>query len=74
MSKIKSAGLLILDNSERFFPNILLDESSIGIVSRDKCLNKRWGKIYDILASWRAITITNGVSDTRMWVKPSNLM
>jgi len=70
--KIKPAGLLILDNSQRFFPNIILGEPSIAIVSRVKCLNERWSNIYDVLAQWREITTTNGVSDTRMWVKPSD--
>lgn len=70
--KIKPGGLLILDNAERFFPNIVMGQPTVAIVPRDKCLNKRWNNLYDVLAPWRAIVTTNGVTDTRMWVKPSS--
>jgi len=71
ISKIKPGGLLILDNAERFLPNNMLGEHTVAITPRDICLDERWRKLFDVLNDWRSIYTTNGISDTRFWVKPA---
>ena len=70
MSKIKLGGLLILDNSERFFPTRVLGQHTIQLEPRDQCLDERWERLWRRLSEWRSIITTNGVWDTRAWVKP----
>ena len=69
--KIKPGGLLILDNAEWFFPNNIMGQPTVAITSRDRCLDERWEKLWDVLGQWRGMYTTNGVWDTRFWVKPS---
>lgn len=68
--KIKPGGLLILDNADSFFPNKIMDKYTVAITPRDNFLNQRWEKLSAFLCQWRVITTTNGVWDTRAWIKP----
>jgi len=68
--KIKPGGLLVLDNGEWFFPNKVMGQYTVGITTRDKCLNRRWEKLWSVVCNWRSITTTNGVTDTLFWIKP----
>lgn len=69
--KIKPGGLLILDNAERFVPNRAMGKHTVSILPRDKCPDKRWDGLLKTLSDWRAIITTNGIWDTRFWIKPT---
>jgi len=70
--KIKTGGLLILDNAERFFPNSAMGQHTVAITPRDRCLDARWEKLWDFLGTWRGVITTNGVTDTRFFVNPGS--
>ena len=71
MEKIKPRGLLILDNSERYVPNKVMGQSATLICTCDRCPDDRWAKLMEKLHPWREIMTTNGIWDTRLWVKPT---
>lgn len=70
VNKLKPGGMLILDNAERYMPNKVLGEYTVAITPRDGYSECRWRSVADTLRSWRGILATNGVADTRMWIKP----
>lgn len=70
MPKIKPGGLLILDNAERYIPNLVLGHHTTHVNQRKECPNERWQQIVKNLEEWRSIITTNHIWDTRFWVKP----
>jgi len=70
MRKLKPGGLLILDNANRFFPNISLGLPATVVVSIPRPLTPAWADLQLQLASWRSIFTTDGIWDTRFWIKP----
>jgi hypothetical protein len=70
IQKIKSGGLLILDNANRFLPNISLGRPTTVHEARYECLNAGWVQIGETLKPWRAILTSDRIWDTRFWVKP----
>ena len=68
--KIKAGGLLILDNANRYLPNISLGRPATVHEPRSEMRSAVWAGIAGSLTPWRAILTTDGISDTRFWVKP----
>lgn len=69
IDKVKPGGLLVLDGANRYLPNrVGLAHTTIKIF-RDVPLNDEWQRVLDRLSSWRAIHTSDGLWDTRFWVR-----
>lgn len=68
--KVRPGGLLILDNANRFVPNQFGGHHSTVSEPRDQPFSARWREVLESLASWRAVLTSNGLWDTRIWVRP----
>ena len=68
--KLKAGGLLILDNANRYIPNRCLGEHTTIHEPRDEPRTPGWSHILQELRTWRAILTSDGIWDTRFWVKP----
>jgi len=67
--KIKSGGMLIIDNFQRYLPSKSVSPFAIGV--KEKPLNVLWEKIYKLyLSKWKSISTSNGVNDTVIFFKP----
>jgi predicted O-methyltransferase YrrM len=67
---LRPGGLLVLDNANRYIPNM-----SIGPASRRPGDNSRfdaasWDRFLERVASWRHIWTDSGCSSTAIWIKP----
>jgi len=67
IQKLKSGGLLIIDNAEYFFPNNYNLSSSIGI--KIESIPKEWKEFYNSTIDWRRIWTSDGISATLMFFK-----
>jgi SAM-dependent methyltransferase len=70
LAKLKPGGLLALDNANRYFPNHFLGGFS---TIHEPCAeppSPGWAELSEKVNSWRWINTTNGIWDTRFWVKP----
>jgi len=68
--KIKPGGLLILDNANRYVPNVFLNGNT---TIHEPCAKPRtpgWERLLFELNNWRWINTSDGIWDTRFWVKP----
>ncbi|MEI8196419.1 MAG: hypothetical protein WCI73_10960 [Phycisphaerae bacterium] len=68
--KLRPGGLLILDNANRYVPNLTrLGYSTI----TEPCSEPRgpkWKKLLEGIADWRPIHMSDRIFDTRAWIKP----
>jgi hypothetical protein len=69
--KLKSGGLLILDNANRYFPNRYAGGNTTVHEPRAEMRTHAWAGIAEQLTDWRWLNTTNGIWDTRLWIKPS---
>ena len=67
--KMKTGGLLVLDNANLYLPN---DEthSPNSRRMRNGAASEIWAEFEKSVSGWRRIWTTNGVSDTTIWIKP----
>ena len=68
LPKIKSGGILIIDNVNRYLPS-----ESRAPNSRTHALGpkgKIWAEVAEELAQWRSIWTSSGVWDTAMFIRP----
>ena len=73
IEKIKSGGILIVDNVNWFLPlpgQCLHFHSPASRTEQDGCVSKAWGEFARNVADWRRIWTTNGVNDTAIFFKP----
>ena len=70
LAKLKVGGLLALDNANRYFPNPFLKGFSTVHQPCAIPFSPGWASLLERLNSWRWINTTNGIWDTRFWVKP----
>lgn len=70
IDKVKPMGLLVLDGANRYVPNVFEDGFTTIGVQRTEPLNDDWRAVLARLADWRWIHTTDGLWDTRMWVRP----
>jgi hypothetical protein len=68
--KAKRGGLLILDNSNRYIPNRQLGGAGAVHEPRSEPRSAVWARILDQLKEGRWINTTDGIWDTRFWIKP----
>ena len=67
ISKIKSGGILIIDNFQRYLPSKSSSPFAIGI--NEKPLNNNWYKIKSHLDNWDSVLTSNGINDTAIFFK-----
>nr|MBI1232819.1 hypothetical protein [Cytophagales bacterium] len=67
--KIKSGGLMVVDNINWYLPNDLT-RSPDSKRSADGPESKTWAAFANKVSSWRKIWTSNGVTDTCIWFKP----
>ena len=72
LDQIKPGGLLILDNANRYVPNPFGKGHTTIHEARKAPRSPRWQAILSRLESWRAIHTTDGIWDTRFWIKSAN--
>lgn len=70
--KLKSGGILIVDNVDNYFPK---NKLSISVRYKRNNFSKtvskiKMKKIYKILSNWRCVWTTSGIQDTALWIKP----
>lgn len=68
LKKIKSCGLLIIDNVNLFLPSHSYSPNSR--TEQDGPSSQKWRLLADLLSEWRCIWTSNGVTDTAIWIKP----
>lgn len=70
LDKLKSGGILVIDNAERYlYP--LVPSSAPGALDSDKQLpSGAWKEFIARTVDWRCIWSSDGVSDTALYVKP----
>ncbi len=70
LDKLKSGGLLILDNANRYVPNAWNGSYSTVHEPRSIPRTAGWAEVLKRIEHWRAILTTDGIWDTRFWQKP----
>ncbi len=68
--KLKAGGLLILDNANRYLPNHQLGRHTTEHEPRSEPRTPQWARLMHDLKDWRWINTTNGIWETRFWIKP----
>lgn len=71
LPKLKPGGLLVLDNANRYVPNLVDGKHTTVHEPRSQTLSSKWKVLLEELGSWRAIHTSDGIWDTRFWVKPA---
>lgn len=69
LPKIKSSGILVIDNINWFLPNDLT-HSPDSKRSQDGAASDIWALFSKEVSTWRHIWTSNGVTDTCIWFKP----
>lgn len=69
-AKVKSGGLLCLDNAN-WYVNSRVENISVTVIHDRNCsLDSGWEEIERSLSSWRSIVTSNGITVTKIWIKP----
>ncbi len=71
LDKIRSGGLLVIDNVNWYLPSASKSPGSRSL--SDGPNGPIWCKIQEALAGWRKIWTCSGVSDTVIYIKPERL-
>jgi hypothetical protein len=71
LDKLRPGGLLVLDGANRYVPNRFDGGFTTVQVRQSEPLSSEWQELLDRLRDWRWINTSDGLWDTRMWVKPS---
>ena len=72
IDKVKPGGLVVLDGANRYLPNAFDDSHSTIMIYRDEPLDEDWRVVAERLRPWRAIHTSDGLWDTRFWVRPQS--
>lgn len=71
IDKVKPMGLLVLDGANWYVPNAFEGRFTTIRINRSEALNDEWCALLERLTGWRSIHTTDGLWDTRMWVRPA---
>jgi len=71
VAKVRPGGLLVLDGANRYVPNRFDGGFTTVQVRQDAPLSEGWRELLERLRDWRWMNTSDGLWDTRMWVKPS---
>jgi Methyltransferase domain len=69
-TKIRPGGLLVLDGANRYLPNRFEGGFTTIQHTRTGPLDEDWQKLLERLRDWRAMNTSDGLWDTRFWIKP----
>ena len=72
LDKIRPGGVLIVDNCNWYLPRAHPSSSPNSRSIADGFENPVWESFLQRVENWRNIWTTNGVSDTGLWVRPSD--
>jgi SAM-dependent methyltransferase len=72
LAKLKPGGLLVLDGANRYLPNRFEGGFTTIQHTRSEPLSDEWRRLESQLRHWRAMNTSDGLWDTRMWVKPTS--
>lgn len=70
LAKLKLGGLLVLDGANRYLPNRFEGGFTTIQHRRSEPLDEEWRTLAKRLRDWRALVTSDGLWDTRFWVKP----
>ena len=70
LARLKVGGLLVLDGANRYLPNRLDGGFTTVQHCRTEPLNQDWRSLLERLRDWRAMNTSDGLWNTRFWVKP----
>ena len=70
VDKIKSGGIIIVDNVQWYLPNKINSTALNCRTVEDGFATEAWEKFWEKVKSWRYVWTTDGVSDTAFWIKP----
>jgi hypothetical protein len=72
LPKLKPGGLLILDNANRYVPNPTWTGHFMTVHEpRREPKSAGWAAVLNELKQWRSLPTTDGIWDTRFWIKPT---
>lgn len=71
IDRLKPGGALIIDNVERYIPRAEKSRSPNARALSDGFQSPQWERVGALLASWRCVWTSNGVTDTALWIKPA---
>ncbi len=72
LAKLKPGGLLVLDGANRYLPNRFEGGFTTIQHTRTEPLNQDWQSLLERLRDWRAMNTSDGLWDTRFWIKPAD--
>ena len=67
---LRSGGILVLDNAQRYVPNKYQEGYTTVIQQRSVPRDEEWGQTLLDLSNWRGFNATDLINDTRFWIKP----
>lgn len=70
LDKLKPGGLLVLDGANRYVPNQFDGGFTTVQIRQSEPLSGEWRELLERLRDWRWMNTSDGLWDTRMWVKP----
>ncbi len=70
INKLKSGGIIIVDNIQWYLPNMIQSTALCSRTSEDGFSTEVWKEFWMAVKEWRCVWTTDGVSDTAFWVKP----
>ena len=70
LAKLKPGGLLVLDGANRYVPNRFDRGFTTVQIRREEPLTEEWRHVLDGLRDWRWMNTTDGLWDTRLWIRP----
>jgi predicted O-methyltransferase YrrM len=65
--KLKTGGLLVVDNANWYLPSTSKAPDSRSM--EDGPINAFWAEFAVRTMNWRSLTTSNGITDTRLWIK-----
>lgn len=68
IDKLGPAGLLVIDNVERYLPSSSRSPESID--PKRSPASPLWQEFSQRVSDWRKVWVSNGVTDTCLWFKP----
>ena len=70
IDKLKSGGVMVIDNVNRYLPSLTRSPSSIKV--NENPPSDIWRDVRQELKTWRSIWTSTGVTDTAFFFKPSD--
>ena len=69
-NKLKSGGLLIIDDVHRYLPRVIPSSAPFARSNLVGCASDLWREFKELTASWEQVWRSDGVQDTVIFIKP----